>query len=173
MAGPRSRRVSAVEVDGWFAELKLLPSERTERDGVTSWDFSLDGRRRFDIRVTVILEPATALIVWVHFAPPIMDAQRRSYWRLLHWNDRFPFVKFALAEDERPILSAEIPIRHLTFEEVGVALARLLAICDLLLEESAGWLWIGGKIPVQPARISRQALLLTRYAAALTELSVQ
>ncbi len=116
-----------------------------------AWDVKLDGRRRFDVRFTVILDPALGLITWVHFAPPIGDGLRKSYHRLLRWNDEFPFVKFSLAEDGRPTLSTEIPFRLLDRDELGVALARSLAICDALLEESAGWLWIGGRIPDQSA----------------------
>ena len=44
------------------------------------------------------------------------------------------------------------------------------AIADRLLEESAGWLWIGGRIPDQGDRTSRDEALLDRYAARLPEL---
>ena len=87
------------------------------------------------------------MIVWVHFAPPITDSFRKSYRKLLHWNDDYPFVKFSLAADERPVLTTEIPMPMLDRDELGFAIARLLTICDQLLEESAGWLWIGGRIP--------------------------
>ena len=120
-----------------MGELGLLPTDRVDRDGVTAWDLELDGRRRFDVRVTVILDPALGLIAWVHFAPPIGDGFRKSYRTLLRWNDEFPFVKFSLAEDGRPTLSTEIPLRSLDRDELGLALARSLAICDALLPESA------------------------------------
>src|ERR1700690_4667786 len=138
---------TAAMVEAWLAELGVIPSARVDRDDVVAWDLQLDGRRRFDIRFTGILDPALGLITWVHFAPPIGDGLRKSYHRLLRWNDEFPFVKFSLAEDGRPTLSTEIPFRILDRDEVGVALARSLAICDALLEESAGWLWIGGPTP--------------------------
>jgi len=83
---------SPIEVDGWLTELGIVPLERTEREGITSWDLVLDGRRRFDIRVTLILDPSLALIAWVHYAPPIKDAQRHSYRTLLRWNDEYHFV---------------------------------------------------------------------------------
>ena len=54
--------------------------------------------------------PALALIGWAHFAPPINDSFRKSYRLLLRWNDETPFVKFAVGEDERPVLIAEIPV---------------------------------------------------------------
>ena len=78
------------------------------RDGICSWDLLVDGRRRHDIRITLILDPALALVCWVHYAPPISDSFRVSYRKLLRWNDELPFVKFAVATDERPILTAEL-----------------------------------------------------------------
>ena len=158
------------DVEHWLDDLGLRPEARTDREGVTSWDLRLDGRRRFDVPITLILDPALALIVWVHVAPPIGDAFRKSYRRLLRWNDEFPFAKFSLAEDERPILTFELPVGTADRDELGLALARALAISDRLLEESAGWLWIGGRIPDTSARESRGKALLDRYAGALGEL---
>jgi hypothetical protein len=162
--------VSPTSVERWLAELGIEPRVRAEREGVVSWDLVLDGRRRFDIPVTLILDPSLALIVWVHFAPPIGDAFRKSYRRLLRWNDAFPFVKFAVAEDERPVLTTELPIDRLDRDELGLAIARLLAVCDQLLDESAGWLWIGGRIPPTGDRVGRQIALLARYADRLADL---
>ena len=83
-------------------ELGLTPTERADRDGIASWDLVLDGRRRFDLRVTVILDPALALICWAHYAPPISDMFRKSYRRLLRWNDEFPFAKFSVGRGRAP-----------------------------------------------------------------------
>ena len=102
------------------------PSERAERDGIASWDLVLDGLRRFDLRVTVILDPALAIIVWAQFAPPISDMFRKSYRKLLRWNDEFPFAKFSVGEDERPLLAVEVPIAEADADELGLALARIL-----------------------------------------------
>jgi hypothetical protein len=162
--------VRPADVEGWLADLGLEPLDRADRDGVTSWDLRLDGRRRFDLPVTLILDPALALICWVHFAPPIMDAYRKSYRKLLRWNDEFPFVKFSLAEDDRPILATEIPLASAGPDELGAAIARSLLVADQLLEESAGWLWIGGRIPDQTGRASRGAALIARFAGRFPEL---
>ena len=159
------------QVAGWLTELGLEPDERVDREGITSWDLRLDGLRRFDIRLTLILDPALGLIVWVHFAPPIMDGYRRSYRKLLHWNDDYPFVKFSLAADERPVLTTELPSAMVDRDELGFAIARLLTICDQLLEESAGWLWIGGRIPDYGDRVGRNVALFARYADRLAELA--
>jgi putative sensory transduction regulator len=162
--------VRPAEVERWLGELGVAPQARSDREGVTSWDLRLDGRRRFDLPITLILDPALALICWVHFAPPIGDAFRKSYRKLLRWNDEFPFAKFSLAEDERPILASELAVRTLDRDELGLALARSLAIADRLLEESASWIWIGGRAPAPDGRASRGAHLIERYADRLGEL---
>lgn len=159
------------DVERWLAGLGLEPLARADRDGVTSWDLRLDGRRRFDLPVTLILDPALALICWVHFAPPIMDAYRKSYRKLLRWNDEYPFAKFSLAEDDRPILATEIPLEAASEDHLGAVIARSLLIADQLLEESASWLWIGGRIPDQTERVSRGASLIERFAGRFPELT--
>jgi len=172
----RLRRMTTVgppDVERWLAELGLTPLAREEREGVTSWDLRLDGRRRRDLRLTLILDPSVALVCWLHYAPPIGDGFRRSYRRLLRWNDEFPFVKFSIAEDERPILAAEVPIEAADMDALGLALARIVAVSDRLLEESADWLWIGGRIPadyVRAGATSGATPLLERYADRLAEL---
>ncbi len=164
------RLVGPADVEGWFTELGLAPSERAEREGIASWDLLLDGRRRFGLRITVILDPALAIIVWAHYAPPINDMFRKSYRKLLRWNDEFPFAKFSVGEDGRPLLAVELPIVLAGADEIGLALARILAIADQLLEESKEWLWIGGRIPDQGDRMPANAAFLDRYAGRLAEL---
>jgi Putative bacterial sensory transduction regulator len=163
--------VRPADVERWLDELGLTAEARTDREGVTSWDLRLDGRRRFDVPVTLFLDPHVALIVWVHFAPPIADAYRKSYRKLLRWNDELPFAKFSLAADERPVLTIEIAPGAADRDVLGVAVARSLAIADQLLEESASWLWIGGRVPETSGRESRGAHLIDRYRAELGELA--
>src|SRR6478672_5050702 len=86
-ADPAASPVPPATVEAWLAELGLSPTERIDRDGVAAWDLDLDGRRRFDVRVTIILDLSLGLISWVHFAPPIGDGLRKSYRTLLRWND--------------------------------------------------------------------------------------
>jgi hypothetical protein len=157
-------------IDGWLATLGLVPIERTERDGITSWDLLVDGRRRLDIRITVILEPSLALLLWVHYAPPITDLFRISYRKLLRWNDELPFVKFAVAPDERPVLTSELPVRSVDADAFGLTIARLVGVCDLLADESVAWLWPGAKRAPVPSRPPRHLALLDRYAPDLAEL---
>jgi hypothetical protein len=159
-------------VDAWLAELDVTPRERAERDGITSWDVLLDGRARPSVLVTLILDPALALVCWVHYAPPINESFRISYRMLLRWNDELPFVKFAVSEDERPVLTTEIPVGTLDRDALGIALARLLAVCDLLLTESLRWLEAPGarKGKGGPKPPARPSPLLERYADQLGEL---
>lgn len=161
---------SPSDVEGWLAGLGIEPLERADREDIVSWDLVLDGRRRFDVRITLILDPSIALIAWVHYAPPIGDGLRRSYRQLLRWNDEFPFAKFSLAEDGRPALTAEIAVEAASEVSLGLAIARLLLICDRLLDESAGWIWLGGRVPATGGRVSRGAALLDRFADRLAEL---
>ena len=127
---PRASAVTAADVEAWLAELGLEPLERADREGVASWDLILDGTRRAALRITLILDPTLALICWAHYAPPINDSFRKSYRKLLRWNDELPFVKFSVGEDERPLLVAELPVETVDADALGLALARQLAVAD-------------------------------------------
>jgi hypothetical protein len=170
---PRASACAPADVEAWLGELGLAPIERADRETVTSWDLVLDGRRRARLRITLILDPSLALICWAHFAPPITDAFRVSYRKLLRWNDELPFVKLSVGEDERPLLVAEIPIAHATRDALGLAIARQLAVADRLHADASGWLKAGGWPidPPPPARLDGPGLrLVARYAAELAEL---
>ena len=161
----------ADDLERWLADLELEPGDRTERDGISAWDVTIDGRRRLDLRVTVIFDPSIGTILWAHLAPPIGDGLRKAYRTLLRWNDEFPLAKFSIAEDGRPILAVEIPQRWLDANEVGLALARMSAIADRIFDDTRGWLWIGGRVPDGYAeRPRRTAGLLARYGERLGEL---
>ena len=163
------------ELDSWLAELGLTPIERDEREGAASWDLVLDGRKRRGLRVTLILDPQVALIAWVHLAPPLSDSFRKTYRQLLRWNDEFPFAKFAVSEDERPILTAEIPADGLDRDALGGLLARVLAITDLTHDQA---LVLMGELRRKHAALAAASepdpagvALLDRYSAELSELS--
>jgi hypothetical protein len=133
-----------------------------------SWDLLVDGRRRQDIRATLIFDPSLALVCWIHYAPPLNDAFRASYRRFLRWNDELPFAKFALGEDERIVLSVELPPGSLDRDRLGEAMARLLTIADERLDESAAWLWPGGRRPADEPE-ARPWPMLERYAPGTTD----
>jgi hypothetical protein len=162
-------------VEAWLTELGLEPLERVDREGVTSWDLVLDGRRRADLRITLILDPSFALLAWAHFAPQIGDSFRKSYRQLLRWNDEYPFLKFSLSEDERLVLAAEIAAAHADADALGLALARILAVSDRVLARSRAWLRGGGGVwreALHEGEPSRGAALLDRYHDTLGELDV-
>jgi hypothetical protein len=169
-SSPRVSPIDPAAVEGWLSEIGIEVPSRHEREGAFAWDLVLDGLRRFDIRVTLMLDPGAGLVVWVHYAPPIGDLRIRSYRRLLRWNDEIPFAKFALASDDRPVLTLEVPNALLDRDQLGAAIARALAICDLLVEGSAGWIWVGGRIPDTGDRVSRQAALFARYGDRIAEI---
>src|SRR3954451_5159161 len=163
----------ASDIDRWLGELGLTPIDRAERDGAHSWDLVLDGRRRRALRVPLILDPAVALVAWVHFAPPMTDNYRKAYRQFLRWNDELPFAKFAISEDERPILTTEVPVAGIDLDGVGGLIARVLAIADLvhvptlalMNELSRAQTKLAATEP-DPAGVA----LLERYADSLAEL---
>jgi hypothetical protein len=158
-------------IEAWLRDLGVDAGERAEREGIVAWDLTLDGRRRRDLRVTLILDPGIGAIVWAHLAPPLLDGLRRAYRTLLRWNDEFPLAKFSVADDGRPIAAVEIPARWLDQDELGLALARVAGVADRVFEETRGWLWIGGRVPDGYAdRPIRNESLLATYAGRLGEL---
>jgi hypothetical protein len=162
---------TAETVEGWLRELDLHPGPRVDRDDVSAWDLVLDGRRRRDLRTTLILDPSLGLIVWAHLAPPIGDGLRKAYRSLLRWNDEFPLAKLSIADDGRPILAVELPVRWLDADELGLALVRVVGIADRLFDETRGWLWIGGRVPdAYGASPARTDALIDRFAPRLPEL---
>ena len=174
-AAPRAGKPSTISpaaVERWLRDLGLEPLATVERDGISAWDVAIDGRRRRDLRATLILDPAIGAIVWAHLAPPLGDGLRKAYRTLLRWNDEFPLAKFSVADDGRPILAVEIPNRWLSADELGLALARTAVIADAIFEETRGWLWIGGRVPDgYEGRPVRTAALLDRFSAELGELT--
>jgi hypothetical protein len=160
---------SAKQIERWLGELGLEPVGSVEREGVTSWDLTLDGRKRHGVRMTLILDASVGLVFYVHYAPPLADRLRKIYGQLLRWNDELPFVKFALGTDDRPVLSDEVSMAQLSRDAVGLTIARLLAACDLLYPESAAWV---DRIGKQAAGAGEAGVkLLERYAAELGELA--
>jgi Putative bacterial sensory transduction regulator len=151
-----------------LADLGLEPAATAERDGVHSWDLTLDGRKRHGVRMTLILESSVGLVCWVHYAPPLADSLRRVYGQMLHWNDELPFVKFALGADDRPVLSDEVPMADLSRDAVGLTIARLLATCDLLYPESAKW--VDRIAKPEAGGTDAGVRLLERFATQLGEL---
>jgi hypothetical protein len=74
-------------------------------------------------------------------------------------------VKFAVTEEDRPMLIAELPPIAVDRDELGRALARLVVVADRLLTETAPAIADRGRLPDWTGRVTRNPALLDRYRA--------
>ena len=125
----------------------------------------LDGERRFDLRATVAWVSGLGLSVWAYYGPEAMEIPKRTYLRMLRASFDYPFVKFAMTDDDRPMLMTEIPSAAASRDELGRALARLVIVADRLLEETANAVADHGRLPDWSGRTPRNASLLADYRA--------
>ena len=65
-----------------------------------------------------------------------MEIPKRIFHAMLRANFDYPFVKFALTDDDRPMLMTELPTSALSRDELGRGLVRLAIVADRLLEET-------------------------------------
>ena len=82
---------------------------------------------------------------------------------MLRANFDYPFVKFAMTDDDRPMLMTELPTAALDRDELGRSLARLVIVADRLLEETAAAVADRAVLPDWAGRTSRNAGLLDAY----------
>jgi hypothetical protein len=94
-----------------------------------------------------------------------MEIPKRTFHRMLHANSEQPFVKFALADDDRPMLMTELPITGLSRDELGRGLARLAIVADRLLDETLPAVADRGILPDWSSRQGRNPSLLAAYRA--------
>ncbi len=134
-------------------------------DAAFSRDIVLDGARRFDLRVTVAWVAGLGLSLWAYYGPEAMEIPKRTYHRMLSASFDYPFVKFAMTDDDRPMLMSELPGAGLTRDELGRGLVRLAVVADRLLEETAPAVADRGQLPDWSDRISRNLQLLDAYRA--------
>lgn len=130
-----------------------------------SRDVILDGERRFDLRVTIAWAAGLGLHLWGFYGPDGMELPRRTLLRLLSANAEYPFVKFAVTDEDRPMLIAEVPPEAVSLDELGRALTRLAVVSDRLLEETAPAIAERGQLPDWVGRTGRNARLLARFRA--------
>ena len=93
--------------------------------------------RLFDLRVTVAWVAGIGLSLWAYYGQEDMEIPRRVLHRMLRANFDYPFVKFGMTEDDRPMLVTELPASALTRDELARALVRLTVVADRLLDETA------------------------------------
>jgi hypothetical protein len=132
-----------------------------------SRDLILDGARRFDLRITVAWVAGVGVSLWAYYGPEAMDLSRRVYHHMLRANFDYPFVKFAMTDDQRPMLMTELPTRALDRDELGRGLVRLVTVADRLLEETAAAVSDRGVLPDWSGREVRNAQLLAAYGPAV------
>ena len=94
-----------------------------------------------------------------------MEIPKRTYARMLHANFDYPFVKFAMTDDDRPMLMTELPPAALDRDELGRGITRLAVVADRLLEETANAVADRGILPDWTDRTPRNRALLDAYRA--------
>ena len=154
-------------IDGWLDALGLEVVARAgdATDDAFSRDVVVDGDRRFDLRVTVAWVAGVGCSLWAYYGLEAMEIPKRTYARMLHANFDYPFVKFALTDDDRPMLMTELPATSLDLDELGRGIARLAIVADRLLEETAHAVGDRGILPDWSDRIPRNRPLIDAYRA--------
>ncbi len=160
-------RDEAPPIDVWIRELGLEVVAQTGTAGseAISRDVILDGRRRFDLRVTVAWVAGVGISLWAYYGFEGMEIPKRVYARMLRANFDYAYVKFALTDDDRPMLMTELPTAALDRDELGRGLSRLVIVADRLLDETAVAVADRGLLPDWSGRTGRNAALLEAYAA--------
>ncbi|MEO8638942.1 MAG: YbjN domain-containing protein [Chloroflexota bacterium] len=132
-------------------------------DAAFSRDVLLDGARRFDLRATVAWVDGVGLSAWAYYGDEEMEVPKRVYARMLRANYEYPFVKFALTDDDRPMLMTELPPDGLDRDMLARTLVRLTVVADRLLDETAAAVADHGKLPDWSGRTPRNAALLRAH----------
>ena len=128
-----------------------------------SRDLVLDGERRFDLRTTVAWVEGVGLSLWAYYGDEAMEIPKRVYHRMLRASFDHPFVKFAMTEDDRPMLMTELPASAVSRDELGRSLTRIVIVADRLLEETAYAAADRGQLPDWSGRQGRNEALLSAY----------
>jgi hypothetical protein len=154
-------------IDRWLGELGLevVGSTADPTARAFSRDVIVDGLRRFDLRVTVAWVAGVGCSLWAYYGLEAMEIPKRTFSRMLRANFDYPFVKFAMTDDDRPMLMTELPSSSLTRDELGRGLVRLTVVADRLLEETAPAVADRGVLPDWTERVSRNPGLTSAYRA--------
>jgi hypothetical protein len=160
-------REGAPSIDAWLAELGLevVAAAGTARDEAFSRDIVVDGQRRYDLRITVAWVSGIGCSLWAYYGPEAMELPKRVFARMLRANFDYPFVKFAVTDDDRPMLMTELPAAGMSRDELGRSIVRLTVVADRLLEETASAVADRGVLPDWADRRSRNPGLQAAYRA--------
>lgn len=156
---------AAPTIDGWLQSLGLevVAAAGGAQDAAFSRDVIVDGDRRLDLRVTVAWVSGVGCSLWAYYGLEAMEIPKRTYVRMLHANFDYPFVKFALTDDDRPMLMTELPAAALDRDELGRGIARLAVVADRLMDETAHAVADRGLLPDWSDRQPRNRALLDAY----------
>lgn len=132
-------------------------------DAAFSRDLLLDGARRFDLRTTIAWVNGVGLSAWAYYGDEEMEVPKRVYARMLRANYEYPFVKFALTDDDRPMLMSELPGAGLDRDALARTLVRLTIVADRLLDETAVAVVERGHLPDWSGRTPRNEALLAAH----------
>jgi len=130
----------------------------------------IDGERRFDLRVTVAWVDGVGLSLWAYYGQEAMEIPRRVLHAMLRANFDQPLVKFAMTDDERPMLMTELPPSAASRDELGRGLARLAVVADRLLDDTAAAVADRGQLPDWSGRVNRNPALLSTYGDDVREM---
>ncbi len=125
-------------------------------------DLALDGERRRDLQATVAWIAGVGLSVWAYYGPAA-EVPKRIYRRMLRANFDYPYVKFALTDDDRPMLMTELPVSGLDRDALAQSLVRLALVADRLLDETAMAVAERGVLPDWSAQEPRNVSLLAAH----------
>ncbi|MBA2265063.1 MAG: hypothetical protein H0W17_01615 [Chloroflexi bacterium] len=154
-------------IDAWLESLGLevVASAGASGDPAFSRDIIVDGDRRFDLRITIAWVSGVGCLLWAYYGLEAMEIPKRIYARMLRANFDYAFVKFAMTDDDRPMLMTELPAAALNRDELGRSVARLAVVADRLLEETAPAIADRGILPDWSDRQARNRRLMDAHRA--------
>ena len=115
--------------------------------------------------MTVAWVAGVGCSLWAYYGLEAMEIPKRTYARMLHANFDYPFVKFAMTDDDRPMLMTELPAAALDRDELGRGITRLAVVADRLLDETANAVADRGMLPDWSGRAPRNRALFDAYRA--------
>jgi hypothetical protein len=154
-------------IDAWLSELglEIVGSSGSALEAAFSRDIVLDGQRRFDLRVTIAWVDGMGLSLWAYYGLEAMEIPKKTFLRMLRANFDYPFTKFAMTDDDRPMLMTELPASAVDREQLARGLVRLTIVADRLLEATAVAVADRGVLPDWSGRVGRNSALLDAHRA--------